>query len=108
MTLRSTSRVTEIHELGRVMVVAQRSISSFARFVPKDIVQGIVDVSISTELHGVRQEVTILFTDVTNFTGIAEAADPDDLMHQTSRHFAALTEAFLARAGQWTNSLGTR
>jgi len=101
-----TSRVTEIHELGRVMVVAQRSISSFARFVPKDIVQGIVDGSISTELHGVRQEVTILFTDVTNFTGIAEAADPDDLMHQTSRHFTALTQAFLAEGGTVDKFIG--
>jgi len=101
-----TSRVTEIHELGRVMVIAQRSISSFARFVPKDIVQGIVDGSISTELHGVRQEVTILFTDVTNFTRIAEAADPDDLMHQTSRHFAALTQAFLAEGGTVDKFIG--
>jgi adenylate cyclase len=101
-----TSRITEIHELGRVMVVAQRSISSFARFVPKDIVQGIVDGSISAELHGRRQEVTILFTDVTNFTGIAEAADPDDLMHQTSRHFAALTQAFLAEGGTVDKFIG--
>jgi adenylate cyclase len=78
------------------MAVAQRSIWSFARFVPKDIVKGIIDSSISTELGGARQEVTVLFTDVTNFTGIAETADPDSLMRQTSRHFAALTEAFLA------------
>ena len=58
-----TSRIAEIHELGRVMAVARRSIWSFARFVPKDIVKGIIDGSISTELGGVRQEITILFTD---------------------------------------------
>ena len=85
------------------MAVAQRSIWSFARFVPKDIVKGIIDSSISTKLGGVRQEVTILFTDVTNFTGIAESADPDSLMNQTSRHFAALTEAFHAEAALWTS-----
>src|SRR5207302_8039619 len=72
---------------------------SFARFVPRDIVKGILDNSISTELGGLRQEVTILFTDVRNFTGIAEAAAPDALMRQTSRHFTALTEAFLAEGG---------
>jgi adenylate cyclase len=88
------------------MAVAQRSIWSFARFVPKDIVKGIIDSSISTELHGVRREVTILFTDVTNFTGIAEAADPDSLMRQTSRHFAALTEAFLAEGGTVDKFIG--
>jgi adenylate cyclase len=101
-----TSRVAEIHELGNTMAVAQRSIWSFARFVPRDIVKGIIDGSISTELGGVRREVTILFTDVTNFTGIAEAADPDSLMRQTSRHFAALAEAFLAESGTIDKFIG--
>jgi adenylate cyclase len=101
-----TSRVAEIDELGKTMSVAQRSIWSFARFVPKDIVKGIIDSSISTDLGGVRQEVTILFTDVTNFTGIAERADPDSLMHQTSRHFAALTEAFHAEGGTIDKFIG--
>ena len=101
-----TSRVAEIHELGSTMAVAQRSIWSFARFVPKDIVKGIIDGSISTELGGVKREVTILFTDVTNFTGIAERADPDSLMRQTSRHFAALTEAFHAEGGTVDKFIG--
>jgi adenylate cyclase len=101
-----TSRVAEIDELGRAMAIAQRSLWSFAHFVPKDIVKGIIDNSIATELGGVRQEVTILFTDVTNFTGIAEAADPDSLMRQTSRHLAALTEAFHAEGGTVDKFIG--
>jgi adenylate cyclase len=48
-----TSRIFEIDELGRTMAVARRTIWSFARFVPKDIVKGILDGSISTELGGV-------------------------------------------------------
>ena len=101
-----TSRVAEIHELGRTMMVAQRTIWSFARFVPRDIVKGIIDGSISTELGGVRQELTILFTDVSDFTGIAETADPDSLMRQTSRHLGALTEAFLAEGGTVDKYIG--
>ena len=101
-----TSHVAEIDELGQTMAVAQRSIWSFARFVPKDIVQGIIDNSISTELGGVRREVTVLFTDVTNFTGIAEAADPDSLMRQASRHFTALTRVFLAEGGTVDKYIG--
>jgi adenylate cyclase len=101
-----TSRIAEINELARTIAVARRSISSFARFVPKDIVRGIVDGSISTELGGMRRELTILFTDVTNFTGIAEAADPDSLMRQTSRHFGVLTEAFLAEGGTVDKFIG--
>jgi adenylate cyclase len=100
------SNIAEINELGKTIAVARHSISSFARFVPKDIVRGIVDGSISTELGGTRREVTILFTDVTNFTGIAEAADPDSLMHQASRHFTALTDAFHAEGGTVDKFIG--
>jgi len=50
--------------------------------------------------------VTILFTDVKNFTGIAEATDPDILMRQTSRHFAALTEAFISEGGTVDKFIG--
>jgi adenylate cyclase len=101
-----TSRIMEIHELGAAMKLAQRAIWSFARFVPKEIVRGVVDSSISTELGGVREEITVVFTDVRDFTAIAESADPDILMHQTSRYFSALTEAFLAEGGTVDKFIG--
>jgi adenylate cyclase len=101
-----TSHVREIRQLGATMAVAQRTIWSFARFVPKEIVKGIIDGSISTELGGVRQEVAILFTDVRNFTGLAETSDPDMLMRQTSRYFTVLTEAFLAEGGTVDKYIG--
>ncbi len=101
-----TSHIAEIHELGRTMAIAQHTVWSFAHFVAADIVKGVIDGSISTELGGVRQEVTILFTDVSNFTGIAETADPNLLMRQTSRHLTALTEAFLAQGGTVDKFIG--
>jgi adenylate cyclase len=100
------SRIKELSDLADTMNAAERAIWSFSRFVPRDIVKGIIDDSISTELGGVRQEVTILFTDVYNFTGIAEAAAPDGLMRQTSRHFTALTEVFLAEGGTVDKFIG--
>ena len=101
-----TSHLTEIQQLGSVMALAQRTIWSFAHFVPKEIVKGVIDGSITTRLGGVRQEVTILFTDVWDFTGMAERADPDTLMHQASRHFMVLTEAFLAEGGTVDKFIG--
>lgn len=101
-----TSYVKEIHELGMTVNLAQRAIWSFAHFVPKEIVRRVIDNSISTDLGGVRQEITILFTDVRGFTTISESADPDALMHQTSRYFTALTEAFLAEGGTVDKFIG--
>jgi adenylate cyclase len=101
-----TSRIKEIHELGSAMELAQRAIWSFAHFVPREIVQRIIDNSISTELGGVREEITVVFSDVRDFTTIAESADPDILMHQTSRYFSVLTEAFLAEGGTVDKFIG--
>jgi adenylate cyclase len=101
-----SSRIRELYELGSAMKLAQRAIWSFAHFVPKELVQGVVDNSISTELGGVRQEITVVFTDVRDFTTIAEAADPDVLMHQTSRYFSVLTDAFLAEGGTIDKFIG--
>jgi adenylate cyclase len=86
--------------------LAQRAIGSFARFVPKEIVRRVIDNSISTKLGGVKQEITPVFTDVEGFTTIAEAADPDVLMRQTSRYFSVLTEAFLAESGTVDKFIG--
>lgn len=100
------SRISEIHELGSAMNLAQRAIWSFAHFVPKELVQRVIDNSISTELGGVREEISVVFTDVRDFTTIAEFADPDMLMHQTSRYFSVLTEAFLAEGGTIDKFIG--
>ena len=101
-----TSYLKEINELGNTVNLAQRAIWSFARFVPKEIVRRVIDNSISTELGGVRQQITIVFTDVRDFTTIAESADPDILMHQTSRYFSALTDVFLSEGGTVDKFIG--
>ena len=101
-----TSRIKEICELGSTVNLAHRTIRSFARFVPKEIVRGVMDNSVSTELGGVREEVTVVFTDVRDFTTIAESADPNMLMHQTSRYLSVLTEAFLAEGGTVDKFIG--
>jgi adenylate cyclase len=101
-----TSHIAEIHELGNTVNLAQRAIWSFAHFVPKEIVRRVLDNSISTRLGGVKQEITLVFTDVQGFTTIAESADPDVLMRQTSRYFSVLTEAFLAEGGTIDKFIG--
>src|SRR4029078_5965694 len=58
-----TSRIAEMDELRVTLDTAHRTTCSSSHFLSADIVRGIIDGSISTELGSVRQEVTILFTD---------------------------------------------
>ena len=100
------SFVTELDTLGMTIHKSQRAIWSFSRLAPREIVRGVLDNSISTELGGTRQEITALFTDVRGFTTIAEAADPDALMQQTSRYFSALTDVILSQGGTVDKFIG--
>jgi len=100
------SFIAELSTLGETIHKAQRAIWSFSRLAPREIVRGVLDNSISTELGGTRQEITALFTDVRGFTTIAENADPDVLMQQTSRYFTALTEVILSQGGTVDKFIG--
>jgi adenylate cyclase len=100
------SFITELKTLGDTIHQAQRAIHSFSRLAPREIVRGVLDNSISTELGGTRQEITAFFTDVRGFTTIAESVEPDALMQQTSRYFSALTDVILAQGGTVDKFIG--
>jgi class 3 adenylate cyclase len=53
----------------------------------------------SLELGGSRREITVLFTDVVDFTAKTEKADPSQVMIYTSRYFAAPSEEIMSRQG---------
>jgi adenylate cyclase len=100
------SFITELKTLGDTIHRAQRAIYSFSRLAPREIVRGVLDNSISTELGGARQEVTAFFTDVRGFTTIAESMEPDALMQQTSRYFTGMTDVILAQGGTVDKFIG--
>ena len=57
-------------------------------------------------LGGARREVTVLFTDVVNFTGSPRTRDPAQVMLYTSRYFAAMSEAIMANKGTVDKFIG--
>jgi adenylate cyclase len=100
------SPIREIDELGRSVSTMRTLIQTFSNFVPKRLVQQLVETGNAMTLGGTRREVTILFTDVANFTGITEHRDPAQVMQFTSRYFAALSEAIMANNGTVDKFIG--
>ena len=59
------------------------------RYVSKDVVSELLDKrqSYLNSLVGVRKDIAVLFTDVRNFTSLAERADPHALVAQLNEYF---------------------
>lgn len=100
------SAIREIDDLGRSVSTMRILVQTFAHFVPKHLVQQLMETGDAMTLGGVRREVTVLFTDVVNFTGLTENRDPAQVMQYTSRYFAALSAAIMANKGTVDKFIG--
>ncbi|QFU15592.1 adenylate/guanylate cyclase domain-containing protein [Microvirga thermotolerans] len=87
---RTPSRIVEVLELSRAIDTLELALSNFMRYVPTALVRGIIGRRFSSELGGIRQPITVLFSDVAGFTTMAEALDPEEVMSKTSRYFSEI------------------
>ena len=81
-----SSPIAEISELTKAVKTMKSSLSTFGRYVPKALVQEILLKRLSPDLGGERREVTLLFTDIADFTSITENMDPEQLMLNMSEY----------------------
>ena len=70
------------------------------RFLPPQVVEGMLeDPEGKLSLGGKRQQVCVLFADVRDFTGFAEAHSPEEVVAVTNRYLRAMTEALFVHGG---------
>jgi adenylate cyclase len=100
------SPIREIDDLGRSVFTMRTLVQTFSSFIPKRLVQQLVETGDAITLGGERREVSVLFTDVENFTSMTERANPDHVMRFTSRYFAAFSEAITAANGTVDKFIG--
>jgi adenylate cyclase len=80
----------EVHKLSQAFGSMKQAVGVFGQYVPKALVQKIIQSGEPPELGGRRQEISVLFTDISDYTRIAEGTEPEDLMLRTSEYFEAL------------------
>lgn len=81
------SKIREIHNLAQAMAAMKTAVQTFGRYVPKALVEKIVSQQVLPILGGERRELTILFTDVADFTTLSETISAEELMRNVSRYF---------------------
>jgi adenylate cyclase len=100
------SIIREIDELGRSVSTMRTVAETFSHFVPRRLVEKLIETGTPLQLGGARREVTLLFSDVVNFTEITEKADPAQVMQYTSRYFAAMSHEIMTHAGTVDKFIG--
>ena len=103
---RLRSMIDEINELGRSVFTMRTVVRNFSSFIPRQIVRQLIESGASLELGGSRRQITVLFTDVADFTAKTEKADPTQVMIHTSRYFAVLSEEIMSHQGTIDKFIG--
>ncbi|WP_454813877.1 CHASE2 domain-containing protein [Labrys neptuniae] len=80
--------------------------SMFGRFVTPAVVERLVEAPDRIVLGGEIRELTIMFSDVRNFTGIAETQSPEGVVSLIRRIHTPATEAVLRHSGTIDKFIG--
>ena len=100
------SIIREIDDLSRSVSTMRTVVETFSRFVPRRLVEKLIETGTPLQLGGAWKEVTLLFSDVVSFTKITEKADPARVMQYTSRYFAAMSHEIMAYSGTVDKFIG--
>ncbi|PZM13927.1 adenylate/guanylate cyclase domain-containing protein [Rhizobium tubonense] len=102
----SHSLITEINTLAKALAASRHAIRQFALYVPREVVRQIVNPEGRTLVKARRQDVTVLFTDIRDFTTISEQHAPEDVVDTLSAYFEVLNTIAERNGGTVVQYLG--
>ncbi len=84
---RAQSRIREIREMNTSFDSMLNGLISFKKYVPADLVTRLIQMQGSAKIGGDRQEITLLFSDIRNFTTLSEQMEPEELLEKLELYF---------------------
>jgi adenylate cyclase len=98
--------IKEVSQLSQALEAMKTSLRNFRRYVPAELVRRLTQAGIEAELGGERRVMTIFFSDIAGFTGIAERLDPERLVALLAELNQAVTEEIQAAQGTIDKYIG--
>lgn len=98
--------IREINSLADALGAARDAIRSFALYVPRELVRKIVTSRGDAQSGAARQEVTVLFTDIRDFTTISERHSPEAVVAMLSTYFELMNKGVERHNGAIIQFLG--
>ncbi|WP_367646738.1 adenylate/guanylate cyclase domain-containing protein [Ruegeria arenilitoris] len=94
---RRPSKLSELENLSAATASMAAGLSAFRKYVPTDLVRMLVAEGIKTQPGGDIKQISVLFCDVTGFTGLSEKLGPRIV--QMMEPFFNASSAAIARNG---------
>jgi adenylate cyclase len=98
--------ITEIDDMQGSFDSMKTGLQNFRRYVPADLVSQLVGQKQDASLGGVSRQLTILFSDIANFTSISEHLEPEVLVQDLCAYFNVISRAILAQRGTLDKYIG--
>jgi adenylate cyclase len=100
------SVIVEVNELGLALDRMKSSLRSFGAYVPKQLVRTIVSSGVGIEVGGERRLLTVMFSDIKDFTRKSESLPPEDVLTGLSSYFEGMSAAVHQNRGTIDKFIG--
>jgi len=80
--------------------------NTFGRYMDEELAREILSRPEGVRLGGEKREVVILFSDLRNFTPLAETLSPEAVIHLVNRHFSGMIQVIQSHRGIIVDFLG--
>ncbi len=100
------SNIKEINDLQTAVSLFETSLRSFSSFVPLDVVRKLIKTGTPLTLGVEQRFLTVLFTDLQDFSSLAEQMAPDDLLAHLSAYFEVVSQAIAEEGGTIDKFIG--
>ncbi|MBR0785163.1 adenylate/guanylate cyclase domain-containing protein [Bradyrhizobium iriomotense] len=102
---RHPSRLKEIASLSGAIAEMASGLSAFRKFIPADLVRGLLRQGVEARPGGSIQELSVMFIDIAGFTGLSERLG-DRVVPLLSRYLDLTSEIIVANGGTIDKFIG--
>lgn len=100
------SSIREIQHMTTAVRSMKRGLLAFRKYVPAEVVRQLIKTGQVASLGGEKKVLTVMFTDIENFTSITENYQVEKLFRQLTEYFDKLSQIIMKQRGTIDKYIG--